>query len=118
VRACSRQLGKARRQHLGVGQQALAHTVGEGVVLDDGEPLDRRIVVELGVRIDAQQIGRVDQPLEGRQLAGLDLLLERAARHADEAGGAVNGEQLRHGGTRTLFMSVAAGAFPCPALAV
>jgi uncharacterized protein (DUF1778 family) len=52
-------------------------------------------VVQLRVRVDAQQILGPDHALEGRQFAFLDFVLECSARHAHEACGTGQGQQLR-----------------------
>ena len=64
----------------------LADALAEGAVHDLCQALEKRIVLELCLRIDAQQVGRGHHAFEGGEVAILDLLLQGAARCAHKPG--------------------------------
>jgi hypothetical protein len=88
---------QALREHLLARQQALAHALGEGLVLDRRDALEEPRLLELGLRVQLQQrVGRNATIVTERQLAGADALLQHAARYADQLRGAPHCHRVRH----------------------
>ena len=89
------QAGEAFGQYFGLRQQAFADPVRKGLILDASKAIENGSVFQLRVRVGTQQILGLDHALEGRQFAVFDSFLERPARDADQARGAVQGQQRR-----------------------
>ena len=79
-------LRQAYGQHFRVRQDAFAHALSKGVLLDLHQMLKEFVVFKVRLRVNAQQIGGRDHAFEGDQLAVLDFFLQSATRHTRQTG--------------------------------
>ena len=84
------------RHHRLARQHVLQHAPSERLLLEPRDALERAGLLEAEVGVKRAEARRGDQSVRRREPALADLLLQHAARDADEARGAGQGEPLRH----------------------